>query len=550
MLGVNSYFLSVLDYLGVAQSTLEEHCARTHYLNVTSLSLDSRVLNAQSVFIAVFGAQSAGHDYLASATTKKCQLALLETKIQADNGKLETKYYADKSIVCIYVHSLVKKLADIAFCFYTGKLASEQNTTHMLPSITAITGTNGKTSVATLIAQLTSLCKQKSASIGTLGVNLFTQGRQQKIAETINTTPDIVSLIGILASLKAQGCQHLTLEASSHGLVQKRLEKLNICCAVFTNLSQDHLDYHKSMAQYAKAKRQLLKANGVGVVVLNADDKESLQWQQEAKPAQTILWFSLHPLGPEQFGCWASDIAYETSGIKFTIHARFADYETTQTITAPLIGAFNVANLLASITALLGQGFLLGDLCKAASALTSVAGRMELFTGKGASVLVDYAHTPDALEQALRAARVHTQGRLCCIFGCGGNRDKSKRAIMGSIAQRFADDIILTQDNSRHEDPAAIIADIQAGITALNKQQTLRIELDRSDAISNALSTSQHHDMILVAGKGHENYIEINDQRIDYNEREVVTRLIAKNASHCDTSTAYNNNNKNKGGPL
>lgn len=513
---------SMLSCIGIApiDFTSQDYTFDT----LTELTLDSRQANQNTVFLAVYGSQTSGHSFLESAADAGCKIALVETRQAHENGLIKLQQFtSESSLVCIYVHALGSILADIAYSFYSDN--SEVSSAKKLPNITAITGTNGKTSVASLIAQLASLCDQKSASIGTLGVNKYSDGIQSKFADTINTTPDIITLISILSRLQKEGCKQVTLEASSHGLEQNRLQKLNVNCAVFTNLTQDHLDYHQTMEAYGKAKRELLKVSGITKVILNADDTQSQSWQAELIGKQEVFWYSLRQLDKNHMGCWASNINYSTAGIHFTLHAKFPSFDHTASIDAKLIGAFNVANLLAAVTALLAQKFSFSDIKGAITQLSSVAGRMELFENAKASLLVDYAHTPDALKQALIAARVHTRGRLSCIFGCGGDRDTSKRALMGAIAVQYADNIVLTQDNSRSEDPLNIIADIKKGLSLLSPEQKLSVVLDREQAILSAWEGSQKDDMILVAGKGHEDYIEINNTRIDYNEREVVAAL-------------------------
>jgi UDP-N-acetylmuramoyl-L-alanyl-D-glutamate--2,6-diaminopimelate ligase len=520
----NNALLRVLDVIGFVNS--EANIAELSQNDFMELSLDSRKTNRETVFIAVYGQHTSGHSFLEKAAINGCKLALLETKQKEENGKGEIMHFAeDSSLFCINVHDLANKLSDIAYSFYSKHPTSEST---KLPVVTAITGTNGKTSVAALIAQLASLCHQKSASIGTLGVNEYCNGRLLKLADTINTTPDIISLISTLSRLQKQSCKQVTLEASSHGLEQNRLHNLIVSCAVFTNLTQDHLDYHHTMQAYADAKRKLLTATGLTTVILNADDKESYVWQANITGAQQLFWFSLLPLEPELMGCWSSDIVYKTSGIEFTLHARLPAFEQSALLRLKLIGAFNLANALASVTALLAQNYSFSDITSAIAQLSPVAGRMELFESAKASLVVDYAHTPDALKQALLAARIHTKGQLSCVFGCGGDRDSSKRAIMGAVAAQYADSIILTQDNSRSEDPINIIADIKKGITSITAKPQLHIELDREQAILQAWKNSNKDDMIVVAGKGHEDYIEIDKERIKYNEREVVAALASR----------------------
>lgn len=515
---------NMLSCIGVNPSDFVEQ--NTNLNSFESLSLDSRNCNQQTIFVAIYGLQTCGHLFLESAASLGCRLALVETKEASKNGQVEQiKYSTESSIICISVFELNQKLADIAYSFYQAK--NQSANFNSLPNVTAITGTNGKTSVASLIAQLSSLCGHKSASIGTLGVNEFDSGLSSKLANTLNTTPDIISLISTLSFLEKQGCKHVALEASSHGLEQNRLHKLRVNCAVFTNLTQDHLDYHKTMEDYAEAKRKLLSVTGLSNVILNADDIESQNWLFATSMDQNVFWYSLSQLSIDKMGCWASDIEYSTDGIEFNLHAKFAEYTSSEVVNVQLIGAFNVANILASITALLAQGFSFSELTKAIGQLKSVPGRMELFETNKASFLVDYAHTPDALQQALLAARVHTKGKLSCIFGCGGDRDTGKRAMMGEVASRHSDLIVLTQDNSRSEEPLNIIADIKSGIP-LQLSSQIAVELDREKAINHAWQNSHKSDMILVAGKGAEDYIEINGKRIPYNERQIVADLASR----------------------
>jgi UDP-N-acetylmuramoyl-L-alanyl-D-glutamate--2,6-diaminopimelate ligase len=520
----NNALLRVLDVIGFVNSG--PNILEIPLDSFTELSLDSRKTNMETVFIAVYGQHTSGHSFLEKAALNGCKLALLETMKKDENGYSDVMHFAEgSSLFCIHVHDLANKLSDIAYSFYCRQHTSEPI---KLPAVTAVTGTNGKTSVAALIAQLASLCHQKSASIGTLGVNEYCNGRLVKLADTINTTPDIISLISTLSRLQKRACKHVMLEASSHGLEQNRLNKLVVNCAVFTNLTQDHLDYHHTMQAYAEAKRKLLAVSGLTTVILNADDQESYVWQATLTNAQQPYWFSLLPLQPEQMGCWSSDIVYKTSGIEFTLHARLPSFEQSALLRLKLIGAFNLANTLASITALLAQEYSFSDITSVIAQLSPVAGRMELFESAKASLVVDYAHTPDALKQALLAARIHTKGRLSCVFGCGGDRDSSKRGIMGAVAAQYADNIILTQDNSRSEDPINIIADIKEGIASITSAPQLHIELDREQAILQAWKNSNKDDMIVVAGKGHEDYIEISNKRIKYNEREVVSALASR----------------------
>ncbi len=539
MQNANSKLTRLLHYLGIDQEAIERAC--TNSLNsvnlqqsrlttllsqLNNLTLDSREVNAQSIFLAITGHVHKGHDYLPQASQNGCVMAILETQQPNEHAKIEVREFDNApSIICIYAFGLANDLGNLAYAFYI-----PNSTCHQWPHITAVTGTNGKTSVASLVAQLASLCGLKSATIGTLGINSFDRGHSRELAKTVNTTPDVVTLFSQVSELAHSHYDLVCLEASSHGLTQNRLKNLPIYCGIFTNLSQDHLDYHRSMNAYGAAKRKLLEAKDLHILVLNADDEESVLWHQQALSTLSIYWYSHDALGENQQGCWASDIKYSTAGVSFILHANTRHVQQQAAITSPLIGPFNVTNLVAAFTALIAQGSDFDMLCNATKSLHGVPGRMELFSNEKASILVDFAHTPDALKQALIAAREHTTGKLTCIFGCGGDRDNSKREIMGGIAEQFADKIILTQDNSRSESPLTIIEDIKSGISDTSIAQKVSVELNRKQAILEAWRYSDKNDMILVAGKGHEDYIEINGERIDYNERGYVQSMLSESA--------------------
>jgi len=486
-----------------------------------TMSLDSRHTNKTAIFLAVTGTQVSGNDYIDDAYKRGCRFVLAHTSNKAEHLALSLHKRQAEKLVMLSVYNLRQQLGALSEAFY-GELS------HF--TTVAITGTNGKTSVANLYAQMHSLVNAKSASIGTLGVNSSNKGQAHFVAPTINTTPDIVSLYTTYQELKKQQIHSVAIEASSHGLAQNRLASLPINTAIFTNLSQDHLDYHGDMQSYGAAKRKLLDAHGLQHIVLNADDPESLVWAEHAPESVEVFWYSLQQTHFANMqsstsaqnikGCWVSKVKFTKRGSEFTLHSSWGSAE----LTLGLIGEFNIANMLAAITALLAQKLSFNLIVNNINKLNTVAGRMELFANKNASILVDYAHTPDALKQALLAARLHTKNKLICVFGCGGDRDKAKRVIMGEIAYELADHVVLTQDNSRSETPMHIIDDILQGFAS---KQNVEIVLDREQAIAIAWQKSSENDMIVVAGKGHETYMEIAGKRILYNEREVVKKLIA-----------------------
>lgn len=480
---------------------------------INKLSIDSRDLTQSAIFVALFGESSNGHDYRENALITGCKLMLVESADSNAAPKLKQVDTPMGPHFEIEVYQLSALLADICSCFYA--LSDELE-------ILAITGTNGKTSVANICAQLLSFVEKSSATIGTLGVQTYLKGQVKHLKKSVNTTPDVVTLHATINALLESGTQNLAIEASSHGLFLKRLGNLPVKCAIFTNLTQDHLDFHSTMADYASSKRLLLNAPMLAHVVLNADDPESEKWAENVSNTQQIYWYSVKQtqffeIGEKQ-GCWVSNIEYTTNGSAFTLHSSWG----SQAVQIGLIGEFNIANVLAAMTSLLALGYPFEFLYNHLHLLSGVAGRMELFPSAKASILVDYAHTPDALKQALLAARTHTTGKLYCVFGCGGDRDNSKRAMMGSVAEQFADYIFLTQDNSRSESPGNIIEHIQQGISDINK---VTVELNREQAIAFAWHRSGPNDMLLVAGKGHEDYMEAAGNRHYYNERDYVKKL-------------------------
>lgn len=479
------------------------------------ISLDSRETHQAAVFIAITGSQASGSEYIEDAYKRGCRLMLRQTNSQSEHLLLSKVEHEQGSFVTLSIYALSEQLGAISGAFY-GEFAQL--------NAVAITGTNGKTSVANLYAQLVSMIDGPSASVGTLGVNCFKKGKAEFFKATINTTPDIVSLSTTFHELCQQQVNSVAIEASSHGLVQNRLANLSINTAIFTNLSQDHLDYHGNMQDYAAAKRQLLKAKNLQNVVLNADDPESLNWSQNTPANMNIFWYSLQEAhftnNKQAKGCWVSAISYTNNGSEFTLHSNWGKAR----VKLGLIGEFNVANMLAAVTALLAQNYDFKLIVSHINKLIGVAGRMELFVSNRASILVDYAHTPDALKKALQAARLHTAHKLICVFGCGGDRDKAKRKIMGKIAYELADHVVLTQDNSRSEKPMHIIDDILKGFASKNH---VEIALDREQAIEMAWQQSSEEDMIVVAGKGHETYMEIAGKRIPYDERAAVQKIIA-----------------------
>lgn len=476
---------------------------------ISDLVLDSREVAIHKGFVAVSGHDLDGRDFIPQAISLGAKVILAECDDAQSHGHLDMR---EQSLIVSF-YKLPQNLSALAAAFYHAPAEEFE--------VIAVTGTNGKTSTVQLTSQLASLLGQKVASIGTLGTGLFdTNNRQQALDNTINTTPDAISMQRILADFARQNVTQIALEASSHALVQHRIAALKTDVAVFTNLSRDHLDYHNTMSAYAKAKRQLLKQPGLRFAVVNADDQDSQNWLNELPANVTSVLFSVEvspdSFAPEQQFCIAQNLSYDANGCHFSLLSSWGRAD----IQLSLMGKFNVSNVLAAISVQLCLGKPLQDIAKASSLLTPVAGRMEVFTGTDRpSLVVDYAHTPDALEQALRALRMHCQGSLWCIFGCGGDRDKGKRVLMGEIAENFADHIIITNDNNRTEDPQQIAEQILAGCL---RPELIQIELDRRQAIKLAQEQANTNDIILIAGKGHEDYQIIGTQTVPYDERAFV----------------------------
>lgn len=392
-----------------------------------------------------------------------------------------------------------------------------------------VTGTNGKTSCSQWLAQLLTKIGTRSAVIGTLG-----SGFPSHLTVTGFTTPDAVQLQRSLADLRAQGAAAVAMEVSSHGLYQGRVNGVAFGVAVFTNLTQDHLDYHGTMAEYEAAKTRLFDWVGLKGAVINRDDAmgQRLLARLAANGAGTTVYE--YGLGGDATSVHgnhvlrAEDIRATTAGTRFTLHVD----AHSQQITVPLIGDFNISNALAVLGAALAANLPLDAAVAALTTLTPVSGRMEQIGQPGQPlVVIDYAHTPDALDKTLAALRPVADargGKLVCVFGCGGNRDAGKRPQMGAAAERLADALVLTSDNPRSEVPADIMAQIAAGLAKPDAAR--RIE-DRASAILQAVRTAQAADVVLVAGKGHESTQEIMGKKRPFSDQEHARLALAARAT-------------------
>lgn len=471
--------------------------------HVQGLCLDSRQLKQGDTFIALKGHHSDGRQFIDQAVQQGASLVLAE----ADEAYPHQSLDYQEQVPVFYIEQLNLKLSELAARFYAA---------NSVPVI-AVTGTNGKTTVSQLIAQWLNLLGEPSAVMGTTG-----NGFLDALQPANNTTPDALTVQAQLASFAQQGAKAVAMEVSSHGLAQARVAAQVFAAAVFTNLSRDHLDYHQTMAQYEAAKLSLFTAHQVEHAIINVDDEVGALWVKPLTSIyqQKLLGVSLRAAPDTPSYLYAEKVDYSEQGIQLQIQSSWG----SGSFSAPLIGEFNASNLLLALGALLSLGYDLSQLMNCAAQLTPVIGRMELFQApEQAKVVVDYAHTPDALEKALLALRVHCQGKLWAIFGCGGDRDKGKRPLMAQVAEHYADGLIITDDNPRSEDPQAIVADMLAGLT---KPEQVHIEHSRRQALQWALNQANAQDIILLAGKGHEDYQCLAHQVIHYSDRETAQALL------------------------
>ncbi|HEX4331166.1 MAG TPA: UDP-N-acetylmuramoyl-L-alanyl-D-glutamate--2,6-diaminopimelate ligase [Usitatibacter sp.] len=462
---------------------------------LADLTADSRAVKLGSIFVAYPGTAQDGRAFISEAIARGAAAVIWERQGFTWDERWD--------VPNLGVEGLRLRVSEIA-----GQVYGNPSETLWMAGVT---GTNGKTSVSQWIAAALDAVGRRSAVIGTLGNGLVGER-----AEAKNTTPDPIVLQRLLAEYLRRGARNVAMEVSSHGLDQGRVAGIRFGCAVFTNLTRDHLDYHGTMESYAQAKARLFSSEGLGNRVVNVDDAWGAALAARFGPDVITYGTS------KDARVRASRIGLSEAGVRFHVDSEWGDGE----VHAAVLGAFNVSNLCAVIGTLLAAGLTLDDALAAASALKPVAGRLErLGGGLQPLVVVDYAHTPDALEKALEALRptVAAGHKLVCVFGCGGDRDPGKRPMMGASASRLADEVIVTSDNPRSEPPHAIIDQVLAGISG----PVEAIE-DRQVAIFSAVNHAQPGDVVLLAGKGHETYQEIAGVRHPFSDREVAAAALAQ----------------------
>jgi UDP-N-acetylmuramoyl-L-alanyl-D-glutamate--2,6-diaminopimelate ligase len=467
----------------------------------TGLRLDSRAIEPGEAFIALAGQQRHGLDFAAVAATRGASCVLFEPPAPAAAPP--------PPLPALAVPGLRRHLGLIADRAYASP--SRELT------VVGVTGTNGKTSTVHLLAQALAGAGTDVATIGTLG-----SGRPQALVEGERTTPDVLSVHALLRRFVDAGVSHVAMEVSSHALDQGRVDHVAFAVAVFTNLSRDHLDYHGDMQAYGAAKARLFDWPGLAAAVVNSDDAFGRELAGRLRPGLRRLRFGLAPLadgGVPEFH--AADVRTGGDGLAFTLHTPAG----AAPVTSALLGRFNVGNLLGVAAVLHALDWPLPAIVSALAGVRGVPGRMQRHGGGDRPlVVVDYAHTPDALEQALASLREHTVGALHCLFGCGGERDAGKRPQMAAIAQRLADAVVVTDDNPRGEDGDAIVAAIMAGF---GQPEAVAVERDRGRAIAAAVARAAPGDIVLVAGKGHEPYQEVAGVRLPFDDGAHVRAALA-----------------------
>lgn len=486
-------------------------------VHCNNLRLDSRLVKSNDIFIALKGQFFDGKDFIPQAIESGAIAVLIETDDISENKHIEYYTIGSKEIPLVYLYQLNEQLSAFANEFYDH--ISEKM------KIIGVTGTNGKTTITQLIAQWVTLLGGKSAVLGTLGNGIYNH-----LIPSANTTSSSVEIQAHLAEFYQKNVNLVAMEISSHGLAIGRVKDVSFSASLFTNLSRDHLDFHKTMDAYKQAKWSLFSSNAqecavknAGKKIINFDDHVGQEWIAQL---DNIIVVSSIPdnlsiirnLGKTYIG--VSELIYNEKGVLITIESSFGKGQ----LTSHLIGAFNVSNLLLAFAALMALDYPFNALISTSSNLQPVCGRMEIFSAHNKpTVIVDYAHTPDALDKVLNATKEHCMGALWVVFGCGGDRDKGKRPLMAQIAETYADNIVVTNDNPRTENQEEIIQDIIKGFNNLDQ---VHIVPDRIKAIESAICHAHEKDIIVVAGKGHEDYQIIGKTKHHYSDRETVSHLL------------------------
>ncbi len=476
-------------------------------ITVGGISLDSRSINPGDLFIALRGYRCDGREFIDQAIERGAAAVLVESDA---SRPLDTEQTASP---VISIRELRAKTGIIAARFHHHPSRALQ--------VIGITGTNGKTSVCHFLTQVLDAVEAGSAGcIGTLG-----HGVWPDLQNAANTTPDAVTLQGLLNDFSRRSVRRAVMEVSSHALEQGRVNGTDFDIAVFTNISHDHLDFHGDMERYVAAKQKLFQSEGLRHAVINVDDPFGAELYRELSRRMHVTGYGLATTagdgdGPGSPEVSATLIDQDTGGLTLHIRSPWGEGE----LRANLVGRFNAYNLIAALSVLCLLDIPLDTVLAKLAGVHAVPGRMEVFgNDRSPGIVVDYAHTPDALEQALSRLRELCRGELVCVFGCGGDRDTAKRPLMGRVAERYADRVVITSDNPRNEMPEKIIDEIAAGMQG--DVETI-VDSDRASAIRYAIESCGPEDVVLIAGKGHETWQEVSGRRYPFSDRQLVRNLL------------------------
>ncbi len=469
-------------------------------LPVAGLSLDSRTIGAGDAFVALQGGSHHGLEHAGQAIARGARAVLFDPAERAAPAA------APAGVAYVAVRALRDRLGGIADRYY-GAPSSRL-------AVAGVTGTNGKTTCAWLLASAVEGLGRRGAYLGTLGAGFPPQLEGGSL-----TTPDVITLHRQMRLLADAGASHVAMEVSSHALDQRRVDGLRMRVAAFCNLSRDHLDYHGTMERYAAAKQRLFQQPSLEHAVINVGDPVGARFAAALAPGVALTAVAVGGDAPAAARfIHVARVHTGGAGIELEVNGHFG----SRRLRSRLVGGFNAENLAVTLGMLLAWEFDLDEALAALGACAAPPGRMEGHRlGNGALAVVDYAHTPDALSKALSALRAHARGRLLVVFGCGGERDPGKRPLMGEVAERLADHVIVTDDNPRGEDADRIVAMILQGF---RRPGQVQVQRDRAQAIHAALDESRPGDVVLIAGKGHEDYQLVGGERRAFSDRECVQR--------------------------
>lgn len=476
--------------------------------SISGLSQDSRTIKPGDIFFAYPGQSVDGRQYISHAIKNGAAAVAMESNEISGLSHFEGEY----KVPVVPIENIQNKLSALASRFY------RDPSKDML--VFGVTGTNGKTSISHFLTEIGEKLGYRAAMIGTLGY-----GALNSLQKTLHTTPDAIEIQRIFAELRDKGIHWVAMEVSSHGLDQGRVNAIQFETAFFSNLTRDHLDYHGSMEAYGAAKAKLFHLPGLKHAVINCDDK--FGWQLLHRLPVRVKRYGFSALGHIGEGAFPVIHSVQShlnaSGITASISSPWGQ----GILQSRLMGRFYLSNLLAVLTQLGIMGCDFQDILHLVSTLQPIPGRMQPLghVGRYPLIIVDYAHTPDALKQVLLALREHCTGNLWCVFGCGGDRDKGKRPEMGAIAEQYSDYVVITNDNPRTEDPLQITNEIKAGILM---PQKVVIEHDRFQAILHAIQSAKSDDIVLIAGKGHENYQIIGTEKKPFSDVIAVQMILAE----------------------